>query len=69
MISKLSSFRKEEFPKGEVVGEICRVSDSYFSYYYINRSNHSFPTTPPDGHPSFQKEGNSVTIHSKQLNY
>ena len=28
----LSSFRKEEYPKGEVVGEICRVSDSY-SYH------------------------------------
>ena len=29
MIRKLSSFRKEESPKGEVVGEICRFSDSY----------------------------------------
>ena len=30
--------------KGEVVGETCRVSDSYF--YILNKSNHSFSTTP-----------------------
>ena len=33
MTKELSSFRKEEYPKGEVVGEICRFSDSY-SYHY-----------------------------------
>ena len=56
---ELSSSRKEEYPQGEVVGRTCRVSDSYS---YINRSNHSFPTTPPGGHPSFPKEGSSATI-------
>ena len=28
------SFRKEGSPQGEVVGEICRVSDSYSYHYY-----------------------------------
>ena len=28
-----------------------------FSIIIINRSNHTFPTTPPVGHPSFRKEG------------
>ena len=56
MATELSSFWKEESPQGEVVGEIDRFSDSYSSYY-INKSNHVFPTTPPGGHPSFPKEG------------
>ena len=34
MFAELSSFRKEEYPKGEVVGETYRVSNSY-SYHYI----------------------------------
>ena len=29
MVTELSSFWKEESPQGEVVGEICRVSDSF----------------------------------------
>ena len=47
---KLSSFLKEEYPKGEVVGE--NIS--------IGIQNVEKPTTPPVGHPSFGKEGSQI---------
>ena len=46
---KLSSFWKEEYPKGEVVGKINIDTQSVVK-----------PTTPPVGHPSFQKEGSQI---------
>ena len=47
---KLSSFWKEEYPKGEVVGENIK----YCMPIVVK------PTTPPVGHPSFQKEGSLI---------
>ena len=34
MISQLSSFWKEEYPKGEVVGKVCCFSDVYYTILY-----------------------------------
>ena len=49
IVTKLSSFGKEEYPQGEVN---TSTDDIHLC---------STPTTPAFSHPSFLKEGNLVT--------